>query len=199
MNTDSIKITFMEVNEIEESARTLSIAMLKNSLHIAVLKGEGEKQRLKIESMFLNLFHNNPGITYVAKEERKIVGVMRMKSCSGSTSKKKKTHNGEENDIDNRIKIWHLEWAANDPEEQHWHLGPIGVIPTHQNKGIGSLFMTIFCNEVDKCSTKAFLETDLDKNVSFYEKFGFKVVSTSNIFGIETRYMEREITYENNA
>ena len=68
MRTDSIKITFMEVNEIEESAKTLSIAMLNNSLHIAVLKGNEEKQRLKIESMFIDLFHNNPGITYIAKK-----------------------------------------------------------------------------------------------------------------------------------
>ena len=193
MKTDSIKITFMELNEIEESAKALSVAMLNNSLHIAVLKGNGEKQRLKIESMFIDLFHSNPGIVYIAKKGQKIVGVMRMKSCSGSTLKKKETHNGEENDIDYRIRIWHQEWALNDPDEQHWHLGPIGVIPTHQGKGIGSLLMTIFCNEVDKCSAKAFLETDLDKNVSFYENFGFKVVNTSNIFGIETRYMEREI------
>lgn len=199
MNSDSTKITFMEVNEVDESAKTLSIAMLNNSLHIAVFKGNGEKQRLKIESMFVDLFNNNPGIIYIAKEERKIVGVMRMKSCSGPRSKKTNTHSGEENEIDDRIKIWHQEWAANDPEEQHWHLGPIGVIPTHQNKGIGSLLMTIFCDEVDKCMAKAFLETDLDNNVSFYEKFGFKVVSTSNIFGIETRYMEREITSQNNA
>ena len=193
MNTDSIKITFMELNEIKESAKTLSIAMLNNSLHIAVLKGDGEKQRLKIENMFIDLFNNNPGITYVAKVGQEIVGVMRMKSCSGSSIKKNETHNDEGNDIDNRIKIWHQEWAANDPSEQHWHLGPIGVLPTHQHKGIGSLLMTIFCNEVDKCSAKAFLETDLDKNVSFYENFGFKVVNSSNIFGIETRYMEREI------
>ena len=56
------------------------------------------------------------------------------------------------------------------------------------------MFMTIFCNEVDKCSANAFLETDLDKKVSFYKKYGFKVVSTSNIFGVESRYMAREIT-----
>ena len=195
MNTDSIKITFMEVNEIEESAKTLSFAMLNNSIHIAVLKGDREKQRLKIESMFIDLFHKYPGITYIAKEGRRIVGVMRMKSCIGSTSKT--TEDGEGGDIDNRIRIWLQEWAANDPKEQHWHLGPIGVIPTHQNKGIGSRFMTIFCDEVDKCSAKAFLETDLDKNVSFYEKFGFRVVSPSNIFGVESRYMSREITSQN--
>jgi len=193
MNTDSIKIKFMEVSEIEESAKILSIAMLNNSLHLAVLKGNEEKQRLKIESMFINLFHTNPGITYIAKEGQMIVGVMRMKSCNGSISKQKESDNSEENDIDHRIRILHQKWAENDPKEQHWHLGPLGVIPTHQGKGIGSMFMTIFCNEVDKCSAKSFLETDLDKNVSFYKKFGFKVVSTSNIFGVESRYMTREI------
>lgn len=199
MNTDSIKITFMEVNELEESAKTLSIAMLNNSLHRAVFKGNEEKQRRKIENMFIDLFHNNPGITYIAKEGERIVGVMRMKSCIGSTSKMKKSDNGQVNDIDHRIRVWHHEWAAHDPKEQHWHLGPIGVTPTHQNKGIGSILLTIFCDEVDKCSAKAFLETDLDKNVSFYEKFGFKVVRTSKIFGVESRYMAREITNQNHT
>lgn len=194
MNIESIKILLMELSGIQQSAEALSIAMLNNSMHLAVLKGNGEKQRLKIESMFVDLFNHNPGITYTAKEGHRIVGVMRMKSCCGSIMKKDDVKKKAENDIDQRIRIWHEEWAANDPSEQHWHLGPIGVIPTHQNKGIGSMLMKLFCKEVDKCSAKAFLETDLDKNVSFYEKFGFKVVSTSNIFGVESRYMAREAT-----
>jgi len=33
------------------------------------------------------------------------------------------------------------------------------------------------------------LETDLDENVRFYEKFGFKVISKSSIFKVENRYM----------
>ena len=182
----------MELSGIQESAKALSIAMLNNAIHLAVLNGNDEKQRLKIESMFVDLFNHNPGITYIAKEGQKIVGVMRMKSCSGSIMKKDENDKNNENDIDHRIKIWHREWAANDPLEQHWHLGPLGVIPTHQDRGVGSMLMKIFCKEVDKCSAKAFLETDLDKNVSFYEKFGFKVVSTSNIFGVKSRYMARE-------
>lgn len=194
MNIDSIKIMFMELNEIKESARTLSIAMLNNSLHLAVLKGNGETQRLKIESMFVDLFNHNPGITYIAKEGPRIVGVMRMKSCCGSTLEKNIKDSDDENDMDHRIEIWQREWALNDPLEQHWHLGPIGVLPTHQGHGIGSMLMKLFCKEVDKCSAKAFLETDLDRNVSFYEKFGFKTVSTSNIFGVESRYMARQIT-----
>lgn len=199
MNIDSFKTTFMELSEIQEVAKALSIAMLNNTLHIAVFKGNGEKQRLKIESMFVDLFNHNPGITYIVKEGRRIVGVMRMKSCCGSIVKKEAAAKKEENDMDQRLKIFQREWAANDPSEQHWHLGPIGVIPTHQDQGIGSMLMRLFCKEVDKCSANAFLETDLDKNVSFYEKFGFKVVSTSTIFGVESRYMARKYTDQNDA
>ena len=32
--------------------------------------------------------------------------------------------------------------------------------------------MQRFCKEVDKCSAKAFLETDLDENIHYFEKFG---------------------------
>lgn len=198
---DSIKITFMQQNEMQESAKALSMAMLNNPLHIAVLKGNDEAQKLKIGSMFADLFRHHPGIIYVAKEGQRIVGVMRMKSCCGSPVKKSVEDNGEdnepENEIDHRVKIWHREWAAHDPLEQHWHLGPIGVIPTHQDQGVGSMFMKLFCEEVDKCSATAFLETDLDRNVSFYEKFGFKLVATSTIFGVESRYMAREVTKKN--
>ena len=192
MKSDTIQLKFMEVNEIEASAKALSYAMLNNSLHIAVLEGNGEKQRLKIESMFADLFSLNPGITYLAINKQTIVGVMRMKSCCGSKLKKKIVDNKPENHIDHRIEIWHQEWANNDPREQHWHLGPIGVIPSFQGHGIGSMLMNHFCKEVDKCSAEAFLETDLDKNVSFYMKFGFRVVLTSNIFGVESKYMKRD-------
>ena len=51
--------------------------------------------------------------------------------------------------------------------------------------------MKIFCKEVDSCFANAFLETDFDENVLFYKKFGFEVVSQSNIFDVESRYMVR--------
>lgn len=77
----------------------------------------------------------------------------------------------DEQDIDNRQAFWLNEWAKRDPKEQHWHLGPIGVLSSHRKQGVGSQLMERFCNEVDNCSAKAYLETDLDENVRFYEKF----------------------------
>ena len=52
--------------------------------------------------------------------------------------------------------------------------------------------MECFCREVDACFAKAYLETEGDKNVRFYEKFGFEVVRESEIFMVKNRYMLRD-------
>lgn len=187
----SFHISFMEQNDIQQAANVLSVAMLNNPHHIGVLQGKGEKQRREIEKMFSGLFHDLPGIVYLAKDNEAIIGVMRMNSCIGKTVDDPGGCE-DENDLDWRKSVWFREWAAHDPVEQHWHLGPIGVLPKHQGKGIGSRLMERFCKEVDACHSKAYLETDLEKNVRFYEKFGFKLVSESDIFGVRNRYMIRD-------
>ena len=188
---DSLKLSFMEKNDIQESARVLSVAMLNNPMHVAVFQGKGEKERIEIEKMFCELFIELPGIVFLAKEKQNIIGVMRMKSCEGCKVVDTPKNTKDENDNGWRMSVWHTEWGRHDPLEQHWHLGPIGVLPTHQGSGIGSILMERFCKEVDACISNAFLETDLDKNIRFYEKFGFKVVSESEIFDVKTPYMLR--------
>jgi ribosomal protein S18 acetylase RimI-like enzyme len=191
MNVDTLKISLMEKSDIQESARVLSVGMLNNPLHVAVFQGESDKERIEIETMFYNLLVELPGIVFLAKEREKIIGVMRMKSCDG----RKITVDPKESTVENglawRKSVWFSEWARHDPLDQHWHLGPIGILPSHQGLGIGSELMRRFCREVDTCLAKAYLETDLDKNVRFYEKFGFKIVSESKIFDVNNRYMLR--------
>ena len=187
----TFQISLMEHHDLQQSAKVLSIALLKNPLHLGVFLGHGEQARLDIENMFSGLFQNRPGIVFLAKDHEKILGVMRMTSCIGSVSDHADVCE-DDNDIEWRKSVWLKEWAQHDPIEQHWHLGPIGVLPTHQGFGIGSILMKRFCQEVDACKAKAYLETDLDKNVRFYEKFGFSVVSESEIFGVKNRYMLRD-------
>ncbi len=188
----NFQMSFMEKNDIQESARVLSVAMLNNPLHVAVFQGNGENERIEIEKMFSNLLIELPGIVFLVKEKQNIIGVMRMKSWEGSKVTDGPKESKDENDIGWRKSIWHTEWARHEPLSQHWHLGPIGVLPSHQGSGIGSMLMKRFCREVDACFAKAYLETDLDKNVRFYEKFGFKVVSESEIFDVKNRYMVRD-------
>ena len=188
---DSLKLSLMENNDIWESARVLSVAMRNNPLHVAVFQGNDEKARLEIEKMFCELFMEFPGIVFIAKEKQRIIGVMRMKSCKGRKADDAPETVKDGNTIEGRKSVWHAEWGRHDPLEQHWHLGPIGVLPANQGSGIGSLLMERFCREVDACRATAYLETDLDKNVRFYERFGFKVVLETKIFDVENRYMLR--------
>ena len=75
---------------------------------------------------------------------------------------------------------------------QHWHLGPIGVLPSYQGKGVETKLLNRFCNEVDAYSASAYLETDTDKNIKYYKEFDFKVVDESDILGVSSRYMLRD-------
>jgi ribosomal protein S18 acetylase RimI-like enzyme len=188
---ETIHLTFMQKDEIGEAARVLSLAMLDNPLHVAVFRGTAEAQRLEIESMFIGLLHGLPEIVFVARESQRIVGVMRMKSCGGGKPADTPPPLGDENDLAWRKDFWHSEWARHEPPSPHWHLGPIGVLPSHQGKGIGSALMERFCAEVDGCKAEAYLETDLDENVRFYQKFGFKLIAESAIFGVANRYLLR--------
>lgn len=196
VDMDKFHISFMEQNDIPIAAKVLSISMLNNPLHIGVFLGNGENERLEIEKMFFKLLNDLPGIVFLAKENNKIIGVMRMKSCIGKVFDDSDVVE-DENDIVWRKSVLFKEWAERDPVEQHWHLGPIGVLPTHRGLGVGTALMQRFCKEVDNCSAKAYLETDLDKNVRFYEKFGFKVISSSRIFHVENKYMSREANPNN--
>lgn len=188
---NEFKISLLEQDDIQQTATLLSIAMLNNPHHIGVFMGNGEKERAEIEKMFFDLFTNQPGVVFLAKENEKILGVMRMKSCTGKVREDQDVFE-DKNDIGWRKSVWFKEWAKHDPVRQHWHLGPIGVLPTHRGSGIGTMLMERFCKEVDACMSPAYLETDLDKNVRFYEKFGFRVVSESEIFGVKNRYMLRD-------
>jgi GNAT superfamily N-acetyltransferase len=144
----NIHISFMEQNDIHKSAKVLSIAMLNNPHHIGVFLGNGENERLEIEKMFFELFNNLPGIVFLATENEEIIGVMRMKSCIGKTIENPDVFE-DENDINWRKYVWFKEWAEHDPVEQHWHLGPIGVLPSHRGLGIGTVLMQRFCKEMD--------------------------------------------------
>jgi ribosomal protein S18 acetylase RimI-like enzyme len=183
----------MEHDDIDETVKVLSTAMLHNPLHIAVYKGSGEFERSEIEKTFRELFNKLPGIIFLAKSNNTIAGVMRMKSAV-----RKMENNFEipepvdEENINWRESFWINEWAKREPIDQHWHLGPIGVLPSYRRMGIGSQLMKRFCNEVDNCLAKAYLETDLDENVRFYKKFGFEIISKSTIFEVESKYMVRQ-------
>jgi ribosomal protein S18 acetylase RimI-like enzyme len=81
---------------------------------------------------------------------------------------------------------------AHDPHRPHWHVGPVGVRPGLQGQGIGKALLHQFLLIVDRQAAAAFLETDVDRNVMLYQRFGFAVTTRETILGVDTRFMWRE-------
>ncbi|HLY10666.1 MAG TPA: GNAT family N-acetyltransferase [Planctomycetota bacterium] len=90
-----------------------------------------------------------------------------------------------------RIFSWAKAWGNEDPETPHWHLGPVGVLRTHQGQGIGSALLSAFGARMDQARSPAYLETDKDVNVTFYERAGFGVLQRKEALGVPCWFMSR--------
>jgi ribosomal protein S18 acetylase RimI-like enzyme len=61
------------------------------------------------------------------------------------------------------------------PKTPHWYLSLIGVEPSFQGKGIGCALLQPILNRCDQDHLPAYLETQKERNVSFYKHRGFEV------------------------
>ncbi len=86
---------------------------------------------------------------------------------------------------------WLGEWGKKDPDEPHWHLGPVAVEGGMRGMGIGSRLMQAFVGRMDELGDAAYLETDKPENVVFYERFGFGVVDEELVLDTRNWFMHR--------
>ena len=63
----------------------------------------------------------------------------------------------------------------------HWYLWGLGVKPSRQGQGIGGMLMQPVLARADADRLPCYLETMNEKNVPFYEKYGFRVVSDGEV------------------
>jgi ribosomal protein S18 acetylase RimI-like enzyme len=59
---------------------------------------------------------------------------------------------------------------------EHWYLQNIAVKPEEQGKGYGSLLIRAMTEKIDKIGLPIYLETNKEKNLSFYQKHGFEIL-----------------------
>jgi ribosomal protein S18 acetylase RimI-like enzyme len=85
------------------------------------------------------------------------------------------------------------DWAGRAPKESHWHLGPVGVQPGQQGRGIGSAMLERFCAMMDAERALAYLETDSEANARLYEKFGFVTIEVAPILGVPMWFQLRRL------
>jgi ribosomal protein S18 acetylase RimI-like enzyme len=78
-----------------------------------------------------------------------------------------------------------------DPEERHVHVGPVGVEPGAQGRGIGAAMLRLLCAHLDDAGETGWLETDRPENVVFYRRHGFDVDVEEPLLGFPVWFMGR--------
>jgi len=78
------------------------------------------------------------------------------------------------NEVLGRIHVKHV-------PEAHWYLMVVGVDPELQGRGIGSALVKEGLARADQDNAPCYLETSEERNLAFYERFGFTVVETATL------------------
>ncbi len=195
-----IKIEALQKPDLAEASTLLGLAFATQPSSAAIYPGVDESVIAgRLKSVFGAMLGLLPGDSYVAKQDGRIVGVMRMVEwprCQMSAGQKLKIlpiliRSGGGLSAMKRSMEFRGAWTKADPHEPHWHLDPLGVLPGMQGQGIGSQLLTHYCQLIDRTGKEAYHETDRPINVAFYERAGFKVVGEETILGFKSWYMRR--------
>jgi len=137
------------------------------------------------------------GRTFIAQSEGNVVGVVRIvkyPQCAPTKMKLLKQIPKlllVAKSTTPRVLKWESAWISLHPRENHYHFGPIAVLPKYQHKHIGSKMMEYCCMILDCEAESGYLETDRAENLNFYGKFGFRVINELNVLGVPNWFMKR--------
>jgi len=196
---DGLEIRRMSSGEIEAACIVIGLAFAGNPNTLAIVGGHPAKsQRMMRVAVRAAKLSRKCSHVVVAERAGKIVGVLnaaQWPNCQLGVGEKLRTAPAMilamGSALPRAFKMMSL-WAKHDPREPHWHLGPIGVHPEFQSRGVGKAMLGSFLVTVEKQRSPAYLETDVDRNVALYEKFGFRVIARADINGVNNRFMWRE-------
>jgi ribosomal protein S18 acetylase RimI-like enzyme len=76
--------------------------------------------------------------------------------------------------------------------DPHWYLLALGVKPEFQGQGIGGRLLAPMLARLDREGALAYLETQTEQNVTFYQRRGFHVVETVDWQGLAIWLMARK-------
>ena len=187
----------LRTEEIREAARVLALAFFSRPGLIKILKGQRDKE-CRAVAMFEFPLKHLPGNVLVAKQGNRVVGAIRfVKWPHCQLSQLQTLRYLPIMLVSMRSTALHharqgLIWYRLDPKQPHWHIDPIAVLPEMQRQGIGSQLMSRFCKQMDEDGEKAYLETDKQEYVRFYEHFGFEVTGEADIRGRHFWFMWRQ-------
>ena len=77
------------------------------------------------------------------------------------------------------------------PKEPHRYLGTLGVDPPLQGRGVGGALLSNWLAGVDREGLPAYLETDSDRSVNFYQTAGFALEGEAAVLGVRVWRLRR--------
>ena len=101
-----------------------------------------------------------------------------------------------------RMSAWTEVTARHDPADPHHHVELVAVEPDWQGRGIGRAMMARVIDHIRTGlapEAPAYLETDTDVDVHFYEKLGFHVLDQAEVVGVTIRFMSKDVSAERPA
>ena len=183
-------ITDLRQDEISLAAGLLGRAYRDNLMTFALL-GDDPELRLRVTTGIMQLrIESMERRPLAARRDGRIVGACGFEPPGGSNMSPENQRRMIEPlsqggpDVLRKAQIMRAEWAGLAPAERHWHLGPVGVEPGLQGKGIGSMMVERFCGWMDAEGEMTYLETEYEENVRLYEKFGFVIIDQPPVLGI---------------
>jgi ribosomal protein S18 acetylase RimI-like enzyme len=195
-------IVVRELNEIELPAAVGIIArgMRDNPLHISALGNDADLRTNRLTGMFtvaLPLLLTK-GAVLGAFDGDTLVGIAGMIApgrCQPTFGEKltltPRIVPAVGAGVAARVLRWLDAWEKHDPQQPHWHLGPVAVDAHLQRTGIGTLLMNEYCSRLDATHDVGYLETDKASNVTFYEKFGFETTASALVLDTPNWFMMR--------
>lgn len=193
---EEVRIEPLRHEELPEAVEVVTGAMSTTPLFMTLFERREDKMRCQ-KAVLTGVLGRLPGQVLVAKEDSRIIGVMRMVEwprCQLSLLQELRllpimlyTLKGTTARVLNATSVW-LKYA---PKEPHWHVDLLAVLPEMQGQGIESRLLERFCEQADKTQQSAYLHTDNPQNIRLWEQFGFLVAGEAPILGVTNWFMWR--------
>lgn len=197
---DEVEIGVLGPVDAGKVTDILARAARDNPLHVATF-GEDPENRLRTLRRFFSVAADVLGwqehMLAARGSDGTIIGVCGMTppgGCLPDLGTRLRLSSDPQQDGPNvagRIATWLGAWSERDPGQRHWHFGPLAVETGLQGMGVGSRLMEVSCAQVDASGEDAYLETDTQADLLFYERFGFEVVGEQNVLGVPNWFMQR--------
>ncbi len=196
---DRLEIEALKAAETEQVLDVVSRGMRDNPVNVAAFGEDPEIRRRRFRKLVTAMFSvSDLSHTLVARREDGVVvgvcGMLPPGNCQpdlGQQLRLLPTLLSLGPRVAGRLMRWMGAWQRHDPDERHWHLGPLAVDAHLQGEGVGSRMMRVFCARMDAAGEDAYLETDKPINVRFYERFGFEIVGEQEVLGVTNWFMLR--------